>query len=320
MPCHVGPPQGTVLLDRTGHRSHRIRIVHARLDQRIQRSSARARIGEPEQNGQYISEHISFLAKEREIDKAQVQVAILAALQHIVIEQSGPAILGKIRRERMKQSIEIVQRLGRSPEAVELLHEIPQSVCVEHESRARHDVRPVAGFILLQQKEALMLLRRQPLNRELDARGISPPQPARTLLPIQQRHRDQPPQGRIDAPQIPEIRLLTLQVHEFGNLSVGRLVPRQGVEAQGSCALQRRISRQGHSDGANRGVASEYGRVAALFCARAGRGRQHTAGGQISLQECDRPRMAGLDQRQGLGLSRSAAHRIGMIAPQIMPF
>src|ERR1700730_18829375 len=99
-------------------------------------------------------------------------------------------------------------RLFRALDAVEPLHEIPQGVRIEDDPRARHDVGPVAGFVLLQQEETLMLLRQQPLNRELDALRMLPPQSAGTAAPIEKGQRNQPPQCRIDTPQIPEIRLL----------------------------------------------------------------------------------------------------------------
>ena len=65
-------------------------------------------IGEPEQDGQYIAEHVPLLAEKRKIDEAQIQIAVAPALQDIVIEQPGPAILGDGRRKRMEQSVEVL--------------------------------------------------------------------------------------------------------------------------------------------------------------------------------------------------------------------
>ena len=79
-----------------------------------------------------------------------------------------------------------------------------------------------------------MLLRQQPLNRELDVLGISAPQSAGAAPPIQQRQCDQPPQCRIDAPEIPEIGLL---------LFAGPRTWRSGRSAPGAaprCAARRR--------------------------------------------------------------------------------
>src|SRR5664279_5016446 len=104
--------------------------------------------------------------------------------------------------------------------AVQALYLVPQGVGIEDEPRARHDVRPVAGFVLLQQKEALMLLCQQPLQSEGNVLRIAPTQPPRSAAPIENPQRDQPPQGRIDAPQVPEIGLLLLHIHELRNLSV----------------------------------------------------------------------------------------------------
>ena len=141
-----------------------------------------------------------------------------------------------------------------------------------------------------------MFLRQQPLNRELGLRGVAPPQPGGAAAAIQERERDQPPQRGVDAPQVPEIRLLPVQVHELGHLPVRRLMFRQGAYSRGSRALQHAVARQRHADRTHGGVAPEYGRVAALIRARAGRRRQDAAGRHVFLQEADGPRMALVEQ------------------------
>jgi hypothetical protein len=74
-----------------------------------------------------------------------------------------------------EQSIEAFPGLPRIRYSVEPLHVIPKRIRVQHESGPGHDVRPIARFILLKKKEALMLLSKQPLKRELDLRCVSPP-------------------------------------------------------------------------------------------------------------------------------------------------
>ncbi len=184
----------------------------------------------------------------------------------------------------MEKSVEILVRLRSMLDAVEALHEVPQGVRIQHESRSRHDVGPVAGLVLLQQKETLMLLRQQPLNRQLDTLGILPPQPAGTAAPIQECQRNQPPQSRIDAPQIPEIRFLPLQVNEFRNLSVRRLVFRQSVQTRRGRTFQQLVTGQRHPDCTHGGVPPEYRGITAFTGSRTGRGGQDAGGHQISLQ------------------------------------
>src|SRR5690348_15210620 len=99
-------------------------------------------------------------------------------------------------------------------ETVESLHAVPQRVRVEHESGARHDVRPVARLVLLQQKETLMLLGLEPLDRQGDALCIAALQVAArgAALRVQICKRDQPPERGVDAAEIPEVRLTPAQI------------------------------------------------------------------------------------------------------------
>src|SRR5580704_10461991 len=73
----------------------------------------------------------------------------------------------------MKESVEVVERRHLVLEAIQLLHEVPERVRVQHEPRARHDVGPVAGLVLLQQKESLVLLGQQPLQGQVDALRVT---------------------------------------------------------------------------------------------------------------------------------------------------
>ncbi|MNC99838.1 hypothetical protein D3C83_182570 [compost metagenome] len=58
-------------------------------------------------------------------------------------------------------------------QAVQALDQVPQRVAVQHEARPRHDVGPVARLVLLQQEEALMFLRVEPLHGERDLAPIA---------------------------------------------------------------------------------------------------------------------------------------------------
>ena len=110
----------------------------------------------------------------------------------------------------MEQVVEVgARRRGvRQPE--EALHAIPERIGVEHEARARHDVGPVAGLVLLQQEEALVLLRAEPAQARarprVDNGASSRASPSR--LPsvlVEQGEGDQPPQRGVDAAQVPEV-------------------------------------------------------------------------------------------------------------------
>ena len=172
-------------------------------------------------------------------------------------------------------------------EAVAPLDVMPQCIRIEHEARARHDVGPVARLILLQQPQALMLLREQPLDGESDARGIAPLEPTRQTTTVEEIQGDEPPQRRVDAAEVPEIRLALLRCNELGDLAILRLMPRKGAQRHHRCPLERRIARSGHAEGADGGIAPEDGRVAALLGACARRCRKDAGRSEIALQQRD---------------------------------
>src|SRR5262245_54056467 len=86
---------------------------------------------------------------------------------------------------------------------------IPERIRVQHESRPRHDVSPIAGLVLLQQVEALVLLSTEPLERERDLASMAAQQaaPAAALREtlVEQRECDEPPERCVDTAQVPEI-------------------------------------------------------------------------------------------------------------------
>src|SRR5260370_40656575 len=104
----------------------------------------------------------------------------------------------------MEQPVEVLTGLSCMRDSVEPLDENATRVGIENEPRSRHDVGPIAGLVLLQEIETLMLLRQQPLNGKSDAFRVPPPQSAGAPAAIQERQGYQPPQGRIDASEIPE--------------------------------------------------------------------------------------------------------------------
>src|SRR6185503_17188938 len=98
--------------------------------------------------------------------------------QHVLVQQACAPVLRDAGRERVEKTVEARARLGRFRQVEEPLDAIPESVRVQHEARARHDVGPIAGLVLLEQIEALMLLRAEPLQRERDAATVSAQQAA----------------------------------------------------------------------------------------------------------------------------------------------
>ena len=105
-----------------------------------------------------------------------------------------------------------------------------------------------------------------------------------TLEAVQNAERNQPPQRRIDAAQIPEVGLLLLEVDELGDLSVGRLMHRERVKTSRSLALENLVAGQGHTDRADRGIASEDGVIAALDRLGTGRRREYAGGRHVASQ------------------------------------
>src|ERR1700756_3836518 len=119
----------------------------------------------------------------------------------------------------MKQDVEIGARLGGVAQAIQTLDEIPERIGIEHEPGAGHDVGPVTRLVLLEKEEALVLLREQPLEGELDALGVTLAEAAARVAAtrsavgtgacaasrrarrarVEIRQRDQPPQRRVDA-------------------------------------------------------------------------------------------------------------------------
>ena len=175
----------------------------------------------------------------------------------------------------------------------------------------------------------MMLARckRVPLDRKPDVAAVLPLQPARTTASIQQRQRNQPPQGRIDAPEVPEVCLPALQVNELRDLTVRRLMCRQRVQPCRRRPLQVFVPRQGHADGAYCSVPPEDGRIAPPDGTGPWGSRQHAAGCEIAPQQLDGPHMAfvekALDVRSlrppacsclAAQVSRIGAHMTGIIA------
>jgi len=190
-----------------------------------------------------------------------------------------------------------------SPEAVQALHEVPQRVRVEHEPRARHDVGPVARLVLLEEKEALVLLGLQPSDRAFDLRGKPP-------LQAQGRDGDQPPQRRVDAAEVPEIGLTAPRIDELGDLAVRRLVRGERGEALRRGGGKRGVARERHADGADRAIAAEDRGVAARAGARARVRRQDPLRREVPGEQPQRADAAFLDEH--LFGRRQHAHRGGI--------
>src|SRR5688572_4070111 len=102
-----------------------------------------------------------------------------------------------------------------------------------------------------------MLLRKQPLKREPDLLRVFLLEAARLSLLVEKRDGDEPPQRRVDAAEVPEVRFgarlraasgeatarraallrtvifrAAVRFDEFGDLPVGRLVCGERVQAR----------------------------------------------------------------------------------------
>jgi hypothetical protein len=123
----------------------------------------------------------------------------------------------------------------------------------------------------LQEEEALVLLREQPLEGEFDALRVA-------FAQIEICQGDQPPQRRVDATQVPEVGLALLQVDELRDLPIRGLVPGQRVQAGRRRALQLLITGHSHAERAHRRIPPEDRCIPACRGALArGRG-QNSAG------------------------------------------
>src|SRR5690606_15394991 len=108
-------------------------------------------------------------------------------------KQPGTPVFGQRRGEWVEQPIEVGSRLGRARQVEEHLHAIPKRVRVQHEARARHDVGPVACFVLLQQMEPLVLLREKPARGALYVFAMAAQETSRKARAIEKLGAEQPP-------------------------------------------------------------------------------------------------------------------------------
>src|SRR5690348_15146542 len=113
-----------------------------------------------------------------------------------------------------------------------------------------------------------MLLRAEPLQRERDFAPVAAEEAAANTALVEQGERDQPPERRVDAAQVPEIRLAAIRGDKLRDLAVRRLILREGLEARDGSSLERAVSGDDHAERADRGVAAKDRRVAALRGAR----------------------------------------------------
>ena len=194
----------------------------------------------------------------------------------------------------MEEAVEVGARFRGAIQPVAALDGIPQRVAVEHEARARHDVGPVAGLVLLQQEEPLMLLGEEPLQRQPNAARAT--RAGRRRAALEEIEREQPPERRVDAAEIPEVGFARPLLDELRDLAIGCLMLAQCLEAGRGRALEQRVAGKGHPDRADGGIPAEYGRVAAPPGPVSRRGSEDAARCEIPAQEIDRPHMAGVDQ------------------------
>src|SRR6187401_55996 len=82
---------------------------------------------------------------------------------------------------------------------------------------------------------------------------------------IEQRERDEPPERRVDAAQVPEIRLPALGGDELWDLAVRCLIARERLETDRCSSLEHAVSGNCHAERADRRVAAEDRRIAAFL-------------------------------------------------------
>ena len=153
--------------------------------------------------------------------------AAFLPIADITCQEAHSAVFRQFRGERREERVEVGPRLLRAGDRVRPFHVVPQGIGVENEPGPGHDVGPVAGFVLLQQPDLLVLLAQKPTER-----GVDPP--AEPLLdailgkvPRPERDGCEPPEGRVDAPEVPEVGLPAFRGDEIRDLPVLRLVARE---------------------------------------------------------------------------------------------
>src|SRR5579885_1372829 len=168
-----------------------------------------------------------------------------------------------------------------------------------------------------------MLLREEPLQRELYAPRAPPARGRQT--PIEEVQREQPPERRVDATEVPEIRFAAgLRAaaasasapgmasgdrrDEFGDLPVRGLMLSERLESYGGRPCELGIPAKGHADGADGRIPSEDGRISPAAGTPAGGGGEDARGCHIAAQEVDRSGTAGLDQSLPAGGARKLEH------------
>jgi excinuclease ABC subunit A len=93
---------------------------------------------------------------------------------------------------------------------------------------------------------------------------------------------------RVDAAQIPEVGIAAFGVDVLGNLSIGRLLRRECIEAGDRALLQRGHAAAAHRDHADRGVASEDARVAPRHGRLGALRRQDAVRREVAFQQRER--------------------------------
>ncbi len=321
MPAHVGPPQVVLVGQRVQHHAHGQGAARMGGLDGVDDAVRHRLVGKAGLDGQQVAEHIALVAHHRQVHEAQEQARIAPAAPGIVLQQPGAVVLGQVALEGVEEVVEMVLRVLRLAEREAALDVEPQGIGVEHVARARHDVRPVAGLVLLQQPEMLVLLREQPADGTLDA--VRPAAGAHRAVAAHVVHRDQPPERGIDAAQVPEIRIASFRIDVFGNLAVGGLLRGQGIEAGHGALLQGRHAAAAHRHDAHGRVAPEDPRVAPRHRRRGAARGQDAVGREVAFEQREGGFRTGIDQREGLGVEGMVCHghamgrRAGRRAPGV---
>src|SRR5262250_52189 len=108
-----------------------------------------------------------------------------------------------------------------------------------------------------------MLLTGQPLQGSGDRWPMSRNEAAANSAAVEKIDGDEPPQRGVDAAEIPEVGFVPTWIYEFRDLAVACLVASETGQPGGSLFGQLGVPRQGHANGADRGVAAKDGGVSA---------------------------------------------------------
>ena len=203
-------------------------------------------------------------------------------------EQAGSAPFRDCVAKGSEKQVRVIAGLTGARQVVESLGPVPERVTVENEARSRHDVGPIGGLSLLEQKPYLVFLALEPAQGQFGPGSQFRAEPGAWEHALHDVDGDQPPEGGVDTAGIPEIDLVQFGLDVFGNLAVGSLVSCQGQQAVARGLDQIGLPRGRHAEGADGGVPAEDARIVPAHRLLVPHRGEHATGCAVLAQKPER--------------------------------